>query len=385
MQQTSRGTAGTRAGQGDDPHAVQDRPICARCCGGIRRGFRGPPARCRADDRGQRGRDRQNRHPPDRCTGARSCRSADHHPDRTGRQLHDAGSRWRSPRPPHPVGGDPPAGQPATGRRRAVRMVLVQRQPRAFPPTPARLLDGRGAVRRPPPSEAQALVPALVACGQISPNTYGRHLLAATVGTQVSPAFALAVIAVESSAAERGRQPRGRAGTDATHPGHGGAVRRRRPVPTRPRTSAGGVAYLDWLMEEFDRDHRARSGRLQCRRRRRPPRGRGCRTYTETRKITVPRSSRRMAGRPVRCASRAPHLVSDGCVFQPDRGELGFPASRPVRRRCRPIRDAAAPCARTKGQSGVIFTPPSARASATTRSTSRRPAPVPRIASGTPV
>ncbi|QYX58497.1 lytic transglycosylase domain-containing protein [Roseovarius sp. SCSIO 43702] len=81
----------------------------------------------------------------------------------------------------------------------------------------------------------------------------GQHILAATVGTEVSPALVLAVIAVESGGRADALSSAGAQGlmqlipdtatrfgvTDSLEPG---------------QNIKGGVAYLDWLLKEFAGD-----------------------------------------------------------------------------------------------------------------------------------
>ena len=84
-------------------------------------------------------------------------------------------------------------------------------------------------------------------------EAHGAQLLRETIGTRVSPALALAVMAVES----RG---------DAAARSHAGAQGLMQLIPATAtqfgvedafdggQNIAGGIAYLDWLMAEFDRD-----------------------------------------------------------------------------------------------------------------------------------
>lgn len=82
---------------------------------------------------------------------------------------------------------------------------------------------------------------------------YGTDILTATIGTRVSPALVLAVIGIESS----GRK-------DVTsHAGAHGLMQLMPATAERFGVSdskiakeniKGGVAYLDWLMKEFDND-----------------------------------------------------------------------------------------------------------------------------------
>ncbi|MGP1359057.1 lytic transglycosylase domain-containing protein [Roseicyclus sp.] len=162
------------------------------------------------------------------------------------------------------------------------------------------------------PREAQAVTPRLAHVSGIA-ETYGRELLAATVGTSVSPAFALAVIAVESA----GRQ-------DAVS--HAGAQGLMQLIPATAerfgvadpfdpvQNIRGGVAYLDWLMDEFDRDpilvlaaYNAGEGAVH--------RSGGVPDYEETRNY-VPRVLAAWQVARGLCLT-PPELVSDGCVFAP--------------------------------------------------------------------
>lgn len=162
------------------------------------------------------------------------------------------------------------------------------------------------------PAQAQAITPRLSHVAEIA-DAYGVELLTATVGTGVSPAFALAVIAVESSGRSAAVSHAGAQGLMQLIP----ATAERFGVadPFDPAENIrGGVAYLDWLMKEFDRDpvlvlaaYNAGEGAVR--------RNGGVPDYTETRNY-VPRVlaawqvARRLCMTP-------PELVSDGCVFRP--------------------------------------------------------------------
>lgn len=162
------------------------------------------------------------------------------------------------------------------------------------------------------PEEARAVTPRLAHVAGLA-EAHGRDLLTATVGTQISPAFALAVIAVESAGRQHAVSPAGAQGLMQLIP----ATAERFGVgdPFDPgQNIRGGVAYLDWLMEEFDRDpvlvlaaYNAGEGAVH--------RSGGVPDYEETRNY-VPRVlaawdvARRLCRTP-------PELVSDGCVFGP--------------------------------------------------------------------
>ncbi|GAA5065198.1 lytic transglycosylase domain-containing protein [Roseibacterium beibuensis] len=144
-------------------------------------------------------------------------------------------------------------------------------------------------------------------------EAHGRDLLMASIGTEISPALALAVIAVESA---------GRAEV-TSHAGAQGLMQLMPDTAARfgvedafdpLQNITGGIAYLDWLMGEFDRDpllvlaaYNAGEGAVR--------RAGGVPDYPETRSY-VPRVlaawdlARNLCRTP-------PLLVSDGCVFQP--------------------------------------------------------------------
>lgn len=140
---------------------------------------------------------------------------------------------------------------------------------------------------------------------------YGSEILSATIGTEVSPALVLAVIAVESA----GRP-------DAVS--HAGAQGLMQLIPaTADRFSVGdpfdpgqniqgGVAYLDWLLDRFDQDpilalagYNAGEGAVLD--------NGGVPNYAETRDY-VPKvlaTWNRLRGL---CVT-VPRNLSDGCVF----------------------------------------------------------------------
>lgn len=139
----------------------------------------------------------------------------------------------------------------------------------------------------------------------------GARILGATIGTGVSPALALAVISVESS---------GRASAIS----HAGAQGLMQLIPATAarfgvtdasdpaQNIRGGVAYLDWLLTEFDRDivlalagYNAGEGAVR--------RAGGVPPYAETRDY-VPRVLAAWSIARGLCAT-PPELPSDGCVF----------------------------------------------------------------------
>ena len=141
---------------------------------------------------------------------------------------------------------------------------------------------------------------------------HGRDILAASIGTQVSPAFALAVISAESAGRPEAESGAGAQGLMQLIP----ATAERFGVEDAfdpAQNIAGGVAYLDWLMDEFDRDpilvlaaYNAGEGAVS--------RAGGVPNYEETRTY-VPRVLAAWAMARSLC-NTPPDLVSDGCVFQ---------------------------------------------------------------------
>jgi hypothetical protein len=143
-------------------------------------------------------------------------------------------------------------------------------------------------------------------------ETYGTEILKATIGTDVSPALVLAVIGVES------------AGQSAAV-SHAGAVGLMQLIPataerfgvsdsTDPAQNIkGGVAYLDWLLEEFDNDplmalaaYNAGEGAVRA--------NQGVPPYAETRDY-VPKVLAAWQVAQGLCLS-PPQLVTDPCVFK---------------------------------------------------------------------
>lgn len=143
-------------------------------------------------------------------------------------------------------------------------------------------------------------------------SEHGREILAATIGTDISPALALAVIAVESA---------GRA--DAIS--HAGAQGLMQLIPATAdrfdvsdpfdpaQNITGGVTYLDWLLEEFGQDHilalagyNAGEGSVWS--------NGGVPDYRETRDYVPKVLATWLVLRDL-CLTR-PERLSDGCVFR---------------------------------------------------------------------
>lgn len=139
----------------------------------------------------------------------------------------------------------------------------------------------------------------------------GVPILRSTIGTDVSPALVLAVIAVESAGRAEAVSSAGAAGLMQLMPDTAtrfGVADRMQPE----QSIAGGVKYLDWLMKEFGGDpilvlagYNAGEGAVRTHG--------GVPPYPETRDY-VPRVL--AAFRVARGLCRTPpELISDGCVF----------------------------------------------------------------------
>jgi hypothetical protein len=116
---------------------------------------------------------------------------------------------------------------------------------------PARVARAIDAVAR-PPADAPTLTPRLQSLQRIA-DQHAVEILKATVGTRVSPALVLAIIAVESSGRPEAVSSAGAAGLMQLMP----ATAERFGVTDRMRPEQnirGGVAYLDWLLKEFEGD-----------------------------------------------------------------------------------------------------------------------------------
>ncbi|WP_432653449.1 lytic transglycosylase domain-containing protein [Ruegeria atlantica] len=137
-------------------------------------------------------------------------------------------------------------------------------------------------------------------------------ILRSTVGTNVSPALVLAVISVESAGRTDAVSSAGAQGLMQLMP----ATAKRFGVQdsTQPSQNiAGGVKYLNWLMEEFGNDpilvlagYNAGEGAVR--------KHEGVPPYAETRDY-VPKVLAAFQVARALC-STPPQLITDGCVFQ---------------------------------------------------------------------
>ena len=143
-------------------------------------------------------------------------------------------------------------------------------------------------------------------------SSWGVELLKATVGTRVSPALALAVMAVESSGRADAVSGAGAQGLMQLMPAT--AARFGVADSLNPAQNIqGGVAFLDFLMETFDGDpimvlagYNAGENSI--------PRHEGVPPYAETRDY-VPKVLAAFSVARGLCLT-PPELLSDGCVFR---------------------------------------------------------------------
>lgn len=172
-----------------------------------------------------------------------------------------------------------------------------------FPLAMATLTKGPGgaSVRAPRLQEMQDIA-----------TRYGKHILAATIDTNVSPALVLAVIGVESAGKVDAVSTAGATGLMQLIP----ATASRFGVTDSTDAAQnikGGVAYLDWLLNEFDRDplmvlaaYNAGEGAVKA--------NDGVPPYAETRDY-VPKVLAAWQVAQGLCLS-PPELVTDPCVFK---------------------------------------------------------------------
>jgi Transglycosylase SLT domain len=143
-------------------------------------------------------------------------------------------------------------------------------------------------------------------------QTYGTEILKATIGTQVSPALVLAVIGIESAGKPDAVSSAGAQGLMQLIPATAsrfGVVDSSDPA----QNIKGGVAYLDWLMTNFDRDpvmviaaYNAGEGAVAA--------NAGVPPYAETRDY-VPKVLAAWQVAQGLCQT-PPELVTDPCVFK---------------------------------------------------------------------
>ncbi|WP_235829828.1 lytic transglycosylase domain-containing protein [Frigidibacter oleivorans] len=215
------------------------------------------------------------------------------------------------PEVPIPRGGDGGLAPPAVPGSyewfwQTVSPSLGQAQGR-FPQALAALAQGPGG--------SSVAAPRLQRLQEIA-TAHGRDILMATIGTQVSPALVLAVIGVESGGRPAAVSSAGAVGLMQLIPATAdrfGVTDSADPV----QNIRGGVAYLDWLMREFDRDplmvlagYNAGEGAVRA--------NGGVPPYAETRDYVPKVLAAWQVARGL-CLT-PPELVSDGCVFRLPQG-----------------------------------------------------------------
>ncbi|GKY89424.1 lytic transglycosylase domain-containing protein [Sinisalibacter aestuarii] len=140
---------------------------------------------------------------------------------------------------------------------------------------------------------------------------YGREILGATVGTDVSPALVVALIAVESSGNVTAESHAGAQGLMQLIPDT--AARFGVEDPNDPlQNIKGGVAYLAWLMKHFDRDPIFALAGYNAGENAVTQHG-GVPPYAETRAYVPKVLSAWQVARGL-CLT-PPQLITDGCVF----------------------------------------------------------------------
>lgn len=162
------------------------------------------------------------------------------------------------------------------------------------------------------PREGQAVRAPRMQFLQEIASAHGPHILRASVGTNVSPALALAVIAVESAGRSEAVSSAGAQGLMQLIP----ATAERFGVNDSfdpAQNVRGGIQYLDWLLKHFDNDivlalaaYNAGEGAVR--------RNNGVPPFAETRDYVPKVLAAWLVARGL-CAT-VPELPTDGCVFK---------------------------------------------------------------------
>lgn len=153
-------------------------------------------------------------------------------------------------------------------------------------------------------------MPSLAAVQKVA-GRHGQAILSSTIGTRVSPALALAVIMTESSGRHDAVSGAGAQGLMQLIPATAERFGVKDAMDAKSNIR-GGVAYLDWLLEEFDGDallalagYNAGEGAVK--------KNGGIPPYAETRAY-VPKVIAAWSIARSLCMT-TPELASDGCVF----------------------------------------------------------------------
>lgn len=178
---------------------------------------------------------------------------------------------------------------------------------------PGRLETALNRIANPPGGNGTVKSPRLQQLQDIA-KAHGADILRATVGTEVSPALVVALIAVESAGKASAESHAGAQGLMQLMPAT--AARFGVSDATAPGDNIkGGVAFLNFLMKEFDNDpilvlagYNAGENAVKS--------NNGVPPYSETRDY-VPKVLAAFATARGLCLT-PPQLVSDGCVFNVD-------------------------------------------------------------------
>jgi hypothetical protein len=218
-----------------------------------------------------------------------------------------ASADWRERMPPGPDAGG--GGGVPGGPLGSLAWYWDHVSPNIAEASSGRLEEAVQALAKAPPG-SPAPSPRLDALRQIA-DQHGIEILTATIGTRVSPALVLAVIAVESSGRPAAVSHAGAQGLMQLMPAT--AARFGVTNAFQPKENIrGGVAYLDFLLQEFDLDpvlaiaaYNAGEGAVA--------RNSGVPPYAETRDYVPKVLAAWQVARGL--CQTPPQLVTDGCVF----------------------------------------------------------------------
>ncbi len=215
----------------------------------------------------------------------------------------------RAPAAPAAAGSAATTGSGAAARSAGTEWFWAAVSPRLADTGPGRLDMAIRAMASLP--QGQGVAAPRVQQLQDIARLHGTDIMRATIGTKVSPALALAVIAVESAGRTDAQSGAGAQGLMQLMP----ATAARFGVTNRliaPENIRGGVAYLDWLMGHFASDpilvlagYNAGEGSVRD--------NAGVPPYAETRAY-VPKVLAAWSVARGLCQT-PPVLISDGCVF----------------------------------------------------------------------
>ena len=213
---------------------------------------------------------------------------------------------WRERMPPAP--GQGPGGGPGLPMG-ALAWYWDHVSPSITQASSGRLEEALVALTKGPPGAAPP-TPRLDTLRQIA-DRHGVEILTATIGTRVSPALALAVISVESAGRPSAVSHAGAQGLMQLMPAT--AARFGVTDAFQPKENIrGGVAYLDFLLREFDFDpvlaiaaYNAGEGAVA--------RNAGVPPFAETRDYVPKVLAAWQVARGL--CQTPPMLVTDGCVF----------------------------------------------------------------------